>query len=108
MESVSSFPWNHCPGCAGIRVQLGSEFAALDRESSATLRQQQGARKQLDFYALYKLDRQVALRLSALNVTREERRNTLLETDASGVPVRAEEEFLPGRASYMLTLEARW
>lgn len=94
-----------------LRLTLGSSFnyvSALDRGSSATLRQQQGARKQLDFYALYKLDRQVALRLSALNVTREERRNTLLETDASGVPVRAEEEFLPGRASYMLTLEARW
>ena len=27
LESLSSFRWNHCPGCAGIRVQLGPEFA---------------------------------------------------------------------------------
>ena len=30
LESLSSFRWNHCPGCAGIRVQLGPEFAVAE------------------------------------------------------------------------------
>lgn len=94
-----------------LRLTLGGNFnyvSALDRESSATLKQLQGARKQLDVYALYKIDRQVALRFSAQNVTKEDRRNSLVETDSSGLSVRSEEGFMPGRASYMLTLEARW
>ena len=68
----------------------------------------QGQRKQLDFYALYKIERQIALRLSAQNVTKETRRNYLTETDSSGNLMRTEDEFSPGVASYMLTLEAKW
>ena len=93
------------------RLTLGGNYSyvsALDRESSSTVKQMQGARKQLDLYALYKIDRQIALRFSAQNVTKEERRNYLTETDSSGNLVRTEDEFSPGIASYMLTLEAKW
>lgn len=93
------------------RVTVGGNFnyvSALDRESSATVRQMQGARRQLDLYALYKIDRQYSLRFSAQNVTRETRRNSLVETDGSGNLVRTENDWAPGLATYMLTLEARW
>jgi outer membrane receptor for ferrienterochelin and colicins len=93
------------------RITVGGNFnyiSALDRESSATVKQSQGARRQLDLYALYKLDRQVALRFSAQNVTRENRSNYLVETDAAGLLQRTETDFSPGLASYMLTLEAKW
>ncbi len=96
---------------SSLRLTLGGNFnyvSALDRESSATVKQLQGARKQLDIYALYKIDRQVALRFSAQNITKEDRRNYLTETDSSGALLRTEEDFTPGRASYMLTLEAKW
>ncbi|HEX6735837.1 MAG TPA: TonB-dependent receptor, partial [Azonexus sp.] len=93
------------------RLTLGGNFnyiSALDKESSATIKQEQGARRQLDLYGLYKLDRQVALRFSAQNVTREDRRNDLEEVDANGLLQRTETDFSPGVATYMLTLEAKW
>ncbi len=93
------------------RLTVGGNYnyiSAIDRESSATVKQQQGARRQLDFYALYKIDRQVAMRFSAQNVTRESRSNYLVETDANGLLQRTENDFSPGLASYMLTLEAKW
>lgn len=96
---------------ASWRLTIGGNFSyvsALDRESSATVRQQQGERKQLDFYALYKVDRQIALRFSAQNVTKADRLNDLSEVDSSGNLVRTESDFTPGRASYMVTLEAKW
>ncbi len=96
---------------SSLRLTLGGNFnyvSALDRESSATLKQSQGVRRQLDLYALYKIDRQVALRFSAQNVTKEARRNYLTETDSSGALARTEEDFTPGMASYMLMLEAKW
>ena len=93
------------------RITVGGSYnyiSALDRESSATVKQTQGARRQLDLFALYKLDRQVALRFSAQNVTREKRSSYLLETDSAGLLRRTETDFSPGVASYMLTLEAKW
>lgn len=93
------------------RLTTGGNFnyvSAIDRESSASVRQEQGARRQLDLYALVKLDRQVALRVSAQNVSREERRNYLEEVDANSLLQRTENDFAPGVASYMLTLEAKW
>lgn len=94
-----------------VRLTMGGNYnfvSALDRESSATVKQLQGARRQLDLYALYKLDNQMALRFSAQNVTRENRRNYLTETDSSGALVRSEDSFTPGRATYMVTLESKW
>jgi len=93
------------------RLTVGGNFnfvSSLNRESSATVTQVQGIRRQLDLYALYKLDRQTAVRFSALNVTKEDRRNYLAETDGSGNLVRTDNEFTPGIASYMVTLEAKW
>jgi len=94
-----------------VRLTVGGNYnhvSALDRESSATVRQIQEARRQLDLYALYKIDRQISLRFSAQNVTRETRRNALEETDATGSLIRSERDWSPGVASYMLTLEAKW
>lgn len=85
-----------------------SYSSALDRESSATVRQQQGERKQLDLYALYKISSQTALRFSAQNVTREERTNWLQEVDINGLVSRTETDRTPGLASYFLTLETKW
>lgn len=93
------------------RLTLGGNYnfvSALDRESSATVRQYQGARRQLDLYALYKVDRTLAIRFSAQNITREDRSNFLTEVDSTGATLRTEDSFTPGRASYMLTLEAKW
>lgn len=94
-----------------IALTLGGNFnyiSSLDRESSATVKQLQGARRQLDLYALYKLDRQISIRFTANNVTKEDRRNSLVETDSSGSVVRTERDFLAGIATYMITLEARY
>ena len=93
------------------RTTLGGNFShasALDRESSASIRQQQGERRQLDLYALYKFDRQLALRFSAQNITRETRTDTLTELDASGLVSRSETDRMPGIATYFLTLEGKW
>ncbi len=93
------------------RLTMGGNYSyssALDRESSATVRQEQGERKQLDLYALYKFDRQTALRFSAQNVTREARTNWLQEVDANGLVSRVETDRSPGLASYFLTLETKW
>ncbi len=93
------------------RLTLGGNFSymsALDRESSETVRQLQSARRNLDLYALYKLDRQYALRFSAQNVTREDRSGWLEETDSSGNLVRTEQDNSEGYATFMVTLEARW
>lgn len=93
------------------RLTMGGNYSyssALDRESSATVRQQQGERKQLDLYALYKISSQTALRFSAQNVTREERTNWLQEVDINGLVSRTETDRTPGLASYFLTLETKW
>lgn len=93
------------------RLTVGGNFSyasALDRESSATIKQLQGARKQLDLYALYKLDKQLAVRFSAQNVTREARTNFLQEVDSNGQVSRIENDRSPGLASYFLTLEGKW
>lgn len=93
------------------RLTVGGNYnyiSAIGRESNASLIQYQGARRQLDLYALYKFDRKLALRFSAQNVTRADRTNHLRELDASGLTSRQEEERVPGVASYLATLEIRW
>lgn len=94
-----------------MRLTLGGNFnyvSALDKESSAVVKQTQGARRQLDLYALYKLDSQMALRFSAQNLTREMRYNYLEESDAAGNVVRRETDRTPGLAMYMVTLEMKF
>lgn len=96
---------------SAYRLTFGGNFSytsALDRESSATIRQYQGQRRQLDLYTLVKLDRQLALRFSAQNVTKEGRDNSLTQYDSSGLLARSEVDTIRGVATYAMTLEAKW
>lgn len=95
----------------GLQTTLGGNFnyiGALDRESSASVRQTQGQRRQVDLYALYRIDLQLSLRLSAQNLTRATRRNDLQETDASGQVSWLENDREQGIASYFIALEGKW
>ena len=96
---------------ASPRLTLGgnaSWISALDRDSSATVRQIRGARRQFDLYALYKLDRQFSLRLSALNVTRGDRNNALQELDTAGNSSRLENDSETTKPTFFLALEGKW
>ena len=93
------------------RLSVGGNYSyvgPLERESSATVRQRQGARRQLDLNALLRLDRQFSLRLSATNVTRERRSAGLQEFDTNGDLSRLERDSERGLASLFLALEAKW
>ncbi|MDK9723741.1 MAG: TonB-dependent receptor [Sterolibacteriaceae bacterium MAG5] len=93
------------------RITVGGNFNwadALDRENSATLRQVQAARRQLDLYALWKLDRQTGIRVSAQNLTRARRDADLTERDAAGLVSRLETDRESSVPSLMVTLEAKW
>ncbi|MGE5490691.1 MAG: TonB-dependent receptor plug domain-containing protein [Actinomycetota bacterium] len=93
------------------RLTLGGDYgytSALDRESSATLRQTQGARRQIDIYALQKIDRQLSLRLSVKNVTRATRGYDLRETDGAGNLLRQEHDLEKTVPTVLLTLEGKW
>jgi len=80
----------------------------MDRESSARVRQEQGVRRQLDLYALYRLDRQLSLRLTLQNATLAERRNSVQEYDTSGQLSRLENDRETSFASLFLALEGKW
>lgn len=95
----------------GWRLTLGGDYSytsSLDRESSATVRQTQGARRQFDIYALQKIDRQLSLRLSVKNVTRANRGYDLRETDGAGNLVRQEHDLEKTVPTVLLTLEGKW
>lgn len=85
-----------------------SYTSTLDRDSSLTVRQQQDARRQLDLYATYKIDRQLTLRASAQNVTGEKARNQVWEYDSAGALQRQEVESRRANRSFLLTLEGKW
>lgn len=96
---------------AALRLTLGGNFSwqsALDRESSATLRQTQAPRRQFDLYAVHRLDRQLRLRFSALNVTRAGRDGELVELDAAGAPRRIERDDETTRPTFLIALEGKW
>ena len=93
------------------RLTLGGNYSyigALERESSATVSQTQGARRQLDLYALHRLDRQFGLRFSVQNATREKRTGDIQEYDAAGNLVRSEGDRETGVATFMVALEGKW
>ena len=93
------------------QTTLGGNFnyiGALDRESSASVHQTQGQRRQFDLYALYRIDRQLSLRLSAQNVSQATRYNKLQEYDSSGQLSRLENDREKGIASYFIALEGKW
>lgn len=94
-----------------LRLTLGGNYShvsALDRESSATVRQTQGARRQLDLYALMKLERQLSLRFSTLNAARAGRENGLREADGAGKLARLEHERETSVPTFLVTLEGKW
>ena len=71
------------------------------------MRQTQHARNQLDLYALKKLDKQLALRLSLQNVTGTGRADDLAEYSA-GNPVRLESDRENSIRTTFLSLEGKW
>jgi iron complex outermembrane receptor protein len=96
---------------ASLRLTLGGNYSwtsALDRESSATVRQTQGARRQFDLYALHKLDRQFSLRFSAQNATSADRHDDLQELDGSGSLLRLEQGGETTKPTLFFTLEGKF
>lgn len=94
-----------------IRLSLGANYsysAPLGRESRADLRQRQGVRRQLDLSAVQRIDRQLGLRLTASNILRGARSNTLQQTDSTGQLLRMEEDRERSFSSIVLALEAKW
>lgn len=92
-------------------LTLGGNYSyvgALDRDSSQSVRQQQGPRRQLDLNAMYRIDRQLGLRLSAQNLTRERRASSVEEYDVGGALRRLETDNERGIASVFLAIEAKW
>ena len=93
------------------RLTLGgslSYISAIDRESSATVLQQQGEQQFVTAYALYKYDRQTSIRLMAHNITEDVREESLREYDINGQLERREDDRIPGVASVSVSLERRW
>lgn len=94
-----------------LRLTLGGNFtwlSQIDRESSATVRQTQGARRQFDLYAVHRLDRNFRLRFSAQNVTQAGRDSDLQEFDSSGAVSRLEYDREKTRPTFLLALEGKW
>lgn len=96
---------------AAQRLTFGGNLnvtSAIDRESTVSLRQTQGARKQFDFYARKKLDNHLALRLSISNPGHPDRQGEIEERDAVGQLARRETDRETSTTLTMLTLEGRW
>lgn len=96
---------------ARFALTIGGNYtwtSALDRDSSATLRQTQGAIRQLDFYAVHRIDRQFRLRLSVQNVTGAARTSDLLELDSAGSPGRIETDRETTHPTFFIALEGKW
>ncbi len=93
------------------RLTLGGNLnltSAIDRESSASVRQTQAARKQFDLYARQRLDTHLALRLSVSNVLRPDRLGAVEEYAGAGDLARREDDRETGSTLAMLTIEGRW
>lgn len=96
---------------AAPRVSLGGNFnysSAIDRDSSATLRQTQGPRRQIDLHARQKIDRHLAWRLSLTNLSRPDRLGEVEELYAGGALARRESDRDRSYTIVMLSLEGRW
>jgi len=94
-----------------IKTELGGSLnyiAALDRERTAQVVQRQGARRQIDLYALWRVDRQSRLRLSLNNVSQEMRRDSAQEYDALQQLVRSEQSRDQSVLSVLLSFEHKW
>lgn len=93
------------------KLTLGSSLSyisAVDRESSATVIQQQGAQRFVVAYALYKYNRQTSVRLAAHNFTAQDREEVLREYNSGGLLERTEVDNIPGVVNYSVSVETRW
>ncbi len=99
------FDYEHAPW----KLTLGGNLsltAPVTRDLSASLRQTQRARQQLDLYAVRKLDRKLSLRLSIDNVTRADQGTDTLEYAGADL-VRLEQDRSRGVRSIFLSLEGK-
>lgn len=93
-----------------IRLTLGGNLqwtARLERENNVETEQTQRARHQLDLNALYKLDKQIAVRLTLNNVTAEGKADDHTQYSAGSVS-RSESDRQNGMRSIFLALEGKW
>ena len=86
----------------------GSYTSPVDRESSATVTQVQGAQKTVDLFASYKINRQFNMRLVVQNLTATDRVDELQEYDAQGQLLREERDKTSGLATVSLSVDGRW
>lgn len=92
-------------------ITLGSSAnytSAIDRESSATVHQTQGAQKSLNAYAAYKINKQFNVRFSVNNLLAQDRTDTLYEYDTQGVLKRVEKDVMQTYANVVLSIDGRW
>lgn len=83
-------------------------ISAVDRESSATVSQEQGAQKTVNAYAAYKLNKQFNVRLAVNNLLAEDRTDTLYEYDSQGQLKRIEQDVMNTYANIILSVDGRW
>lgn len=83
-------------------------ISAVDRESSATVSQQQGSQKTVNAYAAYKINKQFNVRLAVNNLLAEDRTDTLYEYDNQGQLKRIEQDVMPTYANVILSVDGRW
>ncbi len=81
------FDYQHAPGQLTVGGNL-SHSSRFTREANATTQLTQGARSQLDLYAVKKLDRTLSLRLTIDNLTRSGSRNESTEWSGGSVTKR--------------------
>lgn len=86
----------------------GNYISAVDRESSATVSQQQGSQKTVNAYAAYKINKQFNVRLAVNNLLAEDRTDTLYEYDNQGHLKRIERDIMPTYANVILSVDGRW
>jgi iron complex outermembrane receptor protein len=92
------------------RLTLGGNLnysTDLKRENTPDLKQTQAARTQLDLYALKKLDKQLALRLSLQNAAGAGKAEDLAEFVAGSLS-RLESDRGDGIRTLFLSLEGKW
>ncbi|MFP5506773.1 MAG: TonB-dependent receptor domain-containing protein, partial [Gammaproteobacteria bacterium] len=99
------FDYEHAPWqlTVGGNLSYASRFT---REANATTQLTQGARSQLDLYAVKKLDRTLSLRLTIDNVTGAGQRNESVEWSGGSV-VRREIDRAEGVRVVFLSLEGK-
>ncbi|PTQ89349.1 TonB-dependent receptor plug domain-containing protein [Agitococcus lubricus] len=86
----------------------GNYIAAMDRESSATVSQEQGEQKTLNAYAAYKVNKQFNVRVAVNNLLAEDRTDTLYEYDNQGQLTRTEQDIMQTYANIIFSAEGRW